>query len=92
MTRHAETDHASTRWMANGNCAGVDPDLFFPPRGGNTAEARQVCAACTVRAECLEYALVNKERFGIWGGKSERERRKLRQARAAAELARPGAA
>ena len=59
-----------------------DPDemAFFPVKGGSTREAKRVCRGCEVRAECLEYALANDERFGIWGGLSERERRRLKQA------------
>ncbi|MBN9325765.1 MAG: WhiB family transcriptional regulator, partial [Cellulomonas sp.] len=52
---------------------------FFPEKGGSTREAKKVCTQCEVRAECLEYALANDERFGIWGGLSERERRKLKR-------------
>ena len=59
---------------------GVDPDLFFPERGASTREAKEVCRGCVVRLDCLEYALVNGEKFGIWGGLSERERRRLRRA------------
>jgi WhiB family redox-sensing transcriptional regulator len=62
---------------------GVDPDLFFPERGASTREAREVCRGCVVRGDCLEYALANAEKFGIWGGLSERERRRLRRQRAA---------
>jgi WhiB family redox-sensing transcriptional regulator len=64
-------------WMADGLCAQVDPELFFPEKGGSTRGAKQVCLACPVRAECLAYALARGERFGIWGGASERERRRL---------------
>ena len=60
----------------------VDPDLFFPERGASTREAKEVCRACVVRQECLEYALANGEKFGIWGGMSERERRRVRRQRA----------
>jgi WhiB family redox-sensing transcriptional regulator len=70
------------RWVAMGNCVGVDPDLFFPQRGGSTSEAKEVCRGCVVREDCLEFALANGEKFGIWGGLSERERRRLRRARA----------
>ena len=52
---------------------------FFPEKGGSTREAKRVCATCEVREECLQYALANDERFGIWGGLSERERRKLKR-------------
>jgi WhiB family redox-sensing transcriptional regulator len=75
-------------WQVQANCLGVDPDLFFPERGASTREAKAVCRACVVREECLEYALVNGEKFGIWGGLSERERRRIRRQRA---LARRGA-
>ena len=70
-------------WRNKANCLGVDPDLFFPERGVSTREAKAVCQGCVVRKECLEYALVNGEKFGIWGGMSERERRRIRRARAA---------
>lgn len=69
-------------WQAYANCLGVDPDLFFPERGASTREAKAVCRRCVVRTECLEYALNNAEKFGIWGGLSERERRRIRKLRA----------
>ncbi len=68
-------------WQAKARCAEVDPDIFFPERGGSSKRAREVCARCEVRLQCLEYALNNKEQFGIWGGTSERERRRLRRER-----------
>ena len=55
-------------WQGAARCAEVDPEIFFPERGGSSKAARAVCAVCDVRAECLEYALNNKEQFGIWGG------------------------
>jgi WhiB family redox-sensing transcriptional regulator len=69
-------------WQTQANCMGVDPDLFFPERGASTREAKEVCRGCVVREDCLEFALANGEKFGIWGGMSERERRRLRRARA----------
>lgn len=69
-------------WQDEANCLGVDPDLFFPERGASTREAKEVCKGCVVRGDCLEFALVNGEKFGIWGGLSERERRRLRRQRA----------
>ena len=60
------------------------PRPFFPERGASTREAKEVCRGCVVRGECLEYALANGEKFGIWGGLSERERRRLRRQRAQA--------
>ena len=74
-------------WQSKANCMGVDPDLFFPERGASTREAKEVCRGCVVREDCLEYALANGEKFGIWGGLSERERRRLRRARAMARRA-----
>ena len=59
-------------------CAQTDPEVFFPDKGGSTRDAKKVCGACMVRTACLQYALDNQERFGIWGGMSERERRQLR--------------
>ncbi|WP_081998524.1 WhiB family transcriptional regulator [Sinomonas humi] len=66
-------------WQADALCAQTDPEAFFPEKGGSTRDAKKVCSSCTVRAECLDYALSNDERFGIWGGLSERERRRLRK-------------
>jgi WhiB family redox-sensing transcriptional regulator len=70
------------RWQEEANCLGVDPDLFFPERGASTREAKAVCRGCEVRVDCLEYALAHGEKFGIWGGLSERERRRVRRQRA----------
>lgn len=62
-------------WQDAALCAQSDPEAWFPEKGGSTREAKRVCRSCPVRAECLEYAFENGERFGIWGGLSERERR-----------------
>lgn len=72
-------DEAELSWQERALCAQTDPEAFFPEKGGSTREAKKVCVSCEVRAECLEYALENDERFGIWGGLSERERRKLKR-------------
>ena len=69
-------------WQNRANCMGVDPELFFPERGASTREAKEVCRGCVVREDCLEYSLANGEKFGIWGGLSERERRRIRRGRA----------
>ena len=66
-------------WQQPALCGQTEPEAFFPEKGGSTREAKAVCQACQVREECLEYALANDERFGIWGGMSERERRRLRR-------------
>jgi WhiB family redox-sensing transcriptional regulator len=66
-------------WQADAVCAQTDPEAFFPEKGGSTRDAKRICAGCDVKQQCLEYALANDERFGIWGGLSERERRKLKK-------------
>ncbi len=66
-------------WQGDALCAQTDPEAFFPEKGGSTRDAKSICNSCEVQAECLEYALRNDERFGIWGGLSERERRKLKR-------------
>jgi WhiB family transcriptional regulator, redox-sensing transcriptional regulator len=67
------------QWQERALCAQTDPEAFFPEKGGSTREAKRICMGCEVRAECLEYALAHDERFGIWGGLSERERRRLKR-------------
>jgi len=74
-----DEDDDALSWQADSLCAQTDPEAFFPEKGGSTRDAKKICASCDVRAQCLEYALANDERFGIWGGLSERERRKLRR-------------
>ena len=66
-------------WHSRALCAQTDPEAFFPEKGGSTREAKRVCMSCEVRAECLDYALAKDERFGIWGGLSERERRRVKK-------------
>ena len=68
-------------WQVDALCAQTDPEAFFPEKGGSTRDAKRVCAACLVRQDCLDYAMDNDERFGIWGGLSEQERRRLRRER-----------
>lgn len=65
------------RWRELALCQQVDPDAFFPEKGANPAVAKKVCRECEVRVECLDYALTHRERYGIWGGLSENERRGL---------------
>ncbi len=67
------------QWQERALCAQTDPEAFFPEKGGSTREAKRICLGCDVKDECLEYALANDERFGIWGGLSERERRRLKR-------------
>lgn len=75
------------KWQAKANCLGADPDLFFPPQGGLVWPAKEVCRGCAVRDCCLEFALANGEKFGVWGGMSERERRTIRRQRSLERIA-----
>lgn len=68
-------------WQDDANCKGANADLFFPERGASTRTAKSICRECRVRADCLEFAITTGEKFGIWGGMSERERRKVRRDR-----------
>lgn len=74
-------------WQDYANCRGADADLFFPERGASTRKAKAICAACEVRSDCLDFALRAGEKFGIWGGMSERERRRVRRERTIARRA-----
>lgn len=70
-------------WFAFGACRGApDPDLWFP-ESGVSPEAERICAGCQVRDACGEYALRNREKFGIWGGLTESKRRSMRRRRIA---------
>lgn len=66
-------------WVKQALCAEVDPIIFFPERGDKTEDAKKICKVCDVRSKCLAYSLTNNERFGIWGGHTEHDRRKLRK-------------
>jgi WhiB family redox-sensing transcriptional regulator len=80
VRRGIETeDENPLAWQTDALCAQTDPEAFFPEKGGSTRDAKRICGSCDVRGECLDYALHNDERFGIWGGLSERERRKLKR-------------
>jgi WhiB family redox-sensing transcriptional regulator len=78
-------------WRYSGLCTQTDPELFFPNKGESTKSAKKVCGQCEVRAQCLAYALEHDERHGVWGGLSERERRRLKRPVPAAAAA-PGPA
>lgn len=87
MTRVGAELVARPAWQDGAACRGLDPDQFFPERRDSnlvTRAAKAVCRGCRVRSNCLEHALSHPERFGIWGGLSERERRQLRRQRRAA--------
>ncbi|MEV2216725.1 WhiB family transcriptional regulator [Streptomyces sp. NPDC050997] len=62
-------------------CAQTGAEFFFPEPGSSVREAKRICGMCEMRSECLDYALANDERFGVWGGLSEKERLHLRRAR-----------
>lgn len=66
-------------WQERALCSQTDPEAFFPEKGASSVEAKRICGRCDVKDECLDYALGHDERFGIWGGMSERERRKLKR-------------
>jgi len=71
---------ASPGWWFAGLCAQTDPEVFLPEKGGSVREAKAVCAGCPVCAQCLAHALAHGERYGVWGGLSEPERRRLERA------------
>ena len=64
-------------WRSKGACRGLDPDIFYPASEEEAAPAKAVCAICPVQQTCLEYALSNREHDGVWGGASEKERRRM---------------
>ena len=69
-------------WRYRGACRGLDPDIFYPASDEEAGPAKAVCGSCPVRQQCLEFALANREREGVWGGATEKERRRiLRQRR-----------
>lgn len=76
-----------TKWMEQGNCRNFAPAVFFPADGAGVDRARKVCATCPVVQTCLEYALTEHIDHGVWGGCSERERRRIaKRRRAVAKL------
>ena len=66
-------------WQEQAVCAQVDPEIFFPDKGGSPRQAKQICAECPVRLQCLEFALEHNERHGVFGGLTERERQSIRK-------------
>jgi len=75
-----------TEWMLEGNCRVESPARFFPNDGVGVEVARRICAHCPVREDCLEYALGERIDHGVWGGASERERRRILKSRRLATL------
>ena len=80
MSEHT-IERESMAWSAYGDCANADPDLFFPEPGADTSAAREICRSCPVRRMCLDYAVETRQKFGIWGGMTENQRRRLRRDR-----------
>ena len=70
-------DHNEQEWMLHAHCRSLAPGEFFPSDGVGVDKARRICAQCSVQSECLEYALTYRIDHGVWGGASERERRRI---------------
>ena len=70
-------------WTDQAACRGTDTEIFFPANADEEAEALSICATCPVRAQCLDYAIRNRETYGIWGGTTPEQRRRIRRERAA---------
>jgi WhiB family redox-sensing transcriptional regulator len=64
-------------WRELGACRGLEPSIFFPDEDEDATPAKEVCADCRVRVSCLEHALTIREKQGVWGGATERERRRI---------------
>lgn len=64
-------------WRTKGACLGLDPQIFYPETDDEAQPAKDVCAECAVQTACLEYALTRREKDGIWGGCTERDRRRI---------------
>lgn len=78
MSEHPlETDPLA--WSRFARCDSADPDLFFPPDGADNRLAKSICTSCPVRRQCLDYALETKQKYGIWGGMTEAQRRRIRR-------------
>ncbi len=67
----------SPTWYNQARCKGIDPEIFYPISEDEGDEAKNICGDCPVRLQCLEFALANRERDGIWGGATEKERRRI---------------
>lgn len=75
-----------TDWMSEGRCRDTDPAVFFPSDGIGVQSAQRICSDCPVKSPCLEYALANRVDHGVWGGTSERERRRILRGRRLSRL------
>ena len=70
-------------WTQQAACRGTETEIFYPVTSDEEAEALSICATCPVRAQCLDYAIRNRETYGIWGGTTPEQRRRIRRERAA---------
>jgi WhiB family redox-sensing transcriptional regulator len=79
MRRIVQTERNATdySWQQRGSCRGVDAELFFPASEEEAIPGKAICEACPVRLACLAFSLERNERFGVWGGLTERERARL---------------
>jgi WhiB family redox-sensing transcriptional regulator len=73
--REAETEQRP--WVLDSACRGLDSAMFFPGQDGDAEPALLVCSGCAVRDECLDFAVETRQRYGIWGGTTERQRRRI---------------
>ena len=74
----ATLDAPDGDWTLEALCAQTDPDVFYPVKGGSTRDAKRICQRCPVIAACSQWALDHDERYGVWGGMSEWDRRRLK--------------
>lgn len=72
--QHLNTEQ---KWWDLGACRGLDSGMFYPDDEASTISAKSVCSTCAVQATCLEHALTIREKAGVWGGASERDRRRI---------------
>lgn len=77
------------KWREDAICSSTDPEAFYPDKGNSSKDAKTICGLCPVQPDCLDYALSRDERFGVWGGLSERERRSLKRQRRAQDAIAP---
>jgi WhiB family transcriptional regulator, redox-sensing transcriptional regulator len=69
--------HEFNEWRVRGACNGLDPTIFYPDDEDNAIEAKEICEECSVRIACLEHALASREKEGVWGGATAKERRRI---------------
>lgn len=70
-------DNSMPVWRQKAACRGVDPDIFYPVTDEDAEDAKAICRMCPVQELCLEWALASREKEGVWGGATERERRRI---------------